>query len=138
MERTQRWAVRTVQALARGTAEDRPLDPLTHGQIDHPSSTGNKGDHRGLGALAHDPKGPATTLQAQVLDVRTAGIADPQAVQPQQDSEGPMDMVEVLGGEEEAPELRAIEAPTFWAVDGRAAHVLGGLEPIRPSMWAKR
>ena len=122
-----------VQALARGTAQDRSFRPLTHGQVDHPCGSGNVGDHRGLGALAHDPKGPVPTLQAQVLDVGTTGLADPQAVQSEQDGEGSMGVVEVLRGEEEPAELGAVEAPPLGAVDGRPAHVLGGVgaDPVR-------
>ena len=96
-----------VQALARGTAEDRPLRPLAHGQVDHPGGSRHKRDDCGLGALAHDPKSPVTSVEPQVLDVGAAGLAHPQTVQAEQDSEGPMGVVKVLRGEEEPSELGA-------------------------------
>ena len=105
-----------VQALARGTAEDRPLRPLAHGQVDHPGGPRHKRDDCGLGALAHDPKSPVTSVEPQILDVGAAGLAHPQTVQAEQDSEGPMGVVEVLRGEEKAPELGAIEPPALGAV----------------------
>ena len=128
-----------VPALPRGAAEDRSLRPLTYGQVDHPGGSGDEGDHCGLGALAHDPEGPGTTIEAQVLDVGTAGLADPQAVQSEEDGERFMGVVEVLGGEEEPAELGAVETPPLGAVDNRAAHVYwAGFETICPSMWPKR
>ena len=107
-----------VQALPQGTAQDRSLRPPTHGQVDHPGGPGNKGDDCRLGALAHDPKGPVTSVEAQVLDVGAAGLAHPQSVEAQQDGESSMGVVEVLGGEEEPSELGAIKPPALGAVDG--------------------
>jgi len=114
-----------VQALARGTEEDRPLRPLAHGQIDHPSGSRNDGDDRRFRFFAHDPKGPVPTVEAQVLDVGTAGLAHPQSVEAEQDGERSMGVVEVLRGEEEPAELGAVEAPAFGTLDGRTADVLG-------------
>ncbi len=116
-----------IQALPRGTAEDRSFGPFAHGQVDHPGGTRHDGDDCGLGALDHDPKGPVPSIDAQVLEVRTAGLAHPQAIEAEQDGEGSMGVVEVLCGEEEPSELGAIDAPALGAVDGRATDVLGGI-----------
>lgn len=64
-------------------------------------------------------------VEAEILGVGGAGLADPQPVEAQQRRQGGVVGVISLGGEKERAELSAVEAATFARVDLGAPGVLG-------------
>ena len=68
-------------------------------------------------------------FEGHVLDVRLAGFADPQAIQPEQHREGGVGTVEPFGGEEESAELASVESALLRRMDLRAANVLSRVGP---------
>jgi hypothetical protein len=115
----------TVKPLTVSAPQDRALVMLAHSQVDSAGGSRDQRDDRGLGALAGDPQGPVTPLDPEVLDVRRAGFADSQTIETEQDGEGCVLAVELLGGEEEHSELGAVEASGVGGMDLGSAHVLG-------------
>ena len=83
IERTRRWAVPPVEALAIVTQEDRSVSPFTDGEVDRSGRTRDQRNEGGFVALAHDPQHPVAPFEGHVLDVGVAGFAHPQAVQPE-------------------------------------------------------
>lgn len=127
-----------VQALAIASQQDRAGAALADGQVDGPGGARHERDDGRLVALADDAECAVAPLEAQVLDVGGARLAHPQAVQPEQDGQGGMGVVEALGGEDQRSQLGAVQAPGVTRVDFWAAHVLGRMAAMRPSMWANR
>ena len=82
--RTHRCAVRRSRRWPSRRAQDRPLAAFTDGEVDGAGGAWHERDDRGLVAFADDAQGAVSAFEAEVLDVRRAGFADPQAVQPQQ------------------------------------------------------
>jgi hypothetical protein len=76
--RTIRAAPVPVRPLPIGGKEDRPVDPLTDGQVDRPRRAGRQPDGDDLAALARDNKSPVPAPGAQVLDIGAGGFTDPQ------------------------------------------------------------
>jgi hypothetical protein len=85
---------------------------------------GTSGITAGLVALADDAQGAVSPLEAEVLDVRRARLAHPQAVEAQQDGQGGVGVVNPLGREQELPELGAVESAGVAGVDLGSANVL--------------
>jgi hypothetical protein len=66
-------------------------------------------------------------LEAEVLDVGRARLADAQTVQSQEDGQSGVGVVDPRGGKQEGPELGAIKAAGVIGVDLGAADVLRGV-----------
>ena len=66
-------------------------------------------------------------IEAQVLGVGSAGLADSQPIESEEDGKSRMVTVVTLGREEERAELAPVEAPPFARMDLRAPHVLSGV-----------
>ena len=131
-----------VEALAVPAAQDRALVAFADGEVDRASGTGNERDDGGLVAFADDPQGAVAALEAEVLDVGRARLADSEAVEAEQHGEGGVGAVEAFGGEQERAELGAVHAAAVAGLDLRAADVLGGVrrdpavdvrEPVEPA-----
>jgi hypothetical protein len=75
---------------------------------------------------------------ALVLDVGAAGLGDPQPLHAQQHGQGEVGVLAALGREQEPGQLAAVKAPPLGLWHRGAAHVLGRVRRIRPSMWAIR
>jgi hypothetical protein len=71
-------------------------------------------------------------LDAEVLDIGGACLADTQPVQPEQHSKRGVVSVVVLSGEQEHAELGAIQSPSVRCVDLGSADVLGGVGADAP------
>ena len=128
----------TVEPLAVPPAQDRPFVALSHGEIDGAGCARHERDHRGLVALSDDREGPVSTLDGEVLDVRTARFGHPQAVEAEQHSQCGVHRVVPLSGEQEGAELGAVHPVALGLGDLGAANVLGGVGGMRPSMCANR
>src|ERR687892_1153472 len=131
-----------VEAVAVTASQDRSVVAFTDGQVDRPSGPGYERRCGGLVALADDPQRAMASFDAEVLDVRGAGLADTQPVQPEQHSKRGVVPVVLLGGEQEHAELGAIKAPGVRCVDLGSAYVLSGVradaaidlrEPVEPT-----
>jgi hypothetical protein len=123
-----------VEALPVSPAQDRPFEAFTDGEVDGSRRAGHERDGGGLAALAEDAQCSVTALEAQVLDVGGARLADPQAVEPEHHSERRVVTVVVLGGEQEHAKLGAVETPGFGWVHPGTADVPGRFDRLRPSM----
>ena len=113
-----------VKPAAIMAQQDRPSGTLSDCQVDRPGGPGHQGDDRRLVALADDAQCSVTPLQAEVLDVGGARLADPQAVQPKEHGKSGMGVVDALGGEQKRPQLGAVEAAGVDWVDLGSADVL--------------
>jgi hypothetical protein len=71
-----------VEAVAVTASQDRPLVAISDGQVDRPSGPRYERHGGGLVALAHDPQRAMAALDAEVLDVGGAGLADTQPFSP--------------------------------------------------------
>jgi hypothetical protein len=127
-----------VEAVAVTASQDRPLVAISDGQVDRPSGPRYERHGGGLVALAHDPQRAMAALDAEVLDVGGAGLADTQPVQPEQHSKRSVVSVVVLGGEQEHTELGAIQAPASDAWTWGLRTYWAGLAWMRPSICANR
>ena len=127
-----------VEPAAVVAEQDRPRRPFADGQVDRPGRPGHQRDDGRLVALADDAQGAVAPLEAEVLDVGRARLADPQAVQAQEHGQGGVGVVDPLGREQNAPSSARSRprASLGWTL-GRRTY-WAGLEAIRPSMWAKR
>jgi hypothetical protein len=65
------------------------------------------------------------SLEAEILDIGGAGLADPQTVEAKQYGKGGVVTVVLLGGEQEHAQLGAVETAGIRRVDLGSAHVLG-------------
>ncbi len=72
------------QALAVVAEEDRPFEPLSDRQIEGPGSAWCEGDDDSLAALAVHHQGAVAPVEAELVDVGTERLGDPQTVQRQQ------------------------------------------------------
>ncbi len=127
-----------VEPLAVLPSEDGSLGALPDNQVDGPSRPRDQWDDCWLVALAEDPEGPVPAVEGDVLDARSARLADPQAVQSEEDGEGRMIPVEAFCCVEEGAELSSVEPrPSDGWTFGRRTY-WAGLAATRPSMWAKR
>jgi hypothetical protein len=125
IDRTHRCAVRRSRRCPSAPEEDRPLSAFADGEVDGPGRPGHERDGRGLVALPDDAQHSVAALEGEVLDVGRAGLAHPQAVEAEQDRQRSMGVVVSLSGEQERPELRAVEATRLVLVHLWAMHVLG-------------
>ncbi len=123
-----------IEALAVMANQNRALSSFPDGEVDRTGGAGNERDEGRFVALANDPQHPVAPLEGHFLNVGLAGLADPEAVQPQQRRQSGMGVVEALGGEEEPPSSPrssprrsdgwTLGRRTYWA----------GLAGMRPSM----
>jgi hypothetical protein len=113
--------------LAVTAPQDRPLVALADRQVDRPGGPGHERHRGGLVALAHDPQRAVATLDAKVLDVGGASLADTQPVEAEQHGERCVAAVVLVGGEEEDAELGAVQPASVGGVDLGSADVLGGV-----------
>ena len=127
-----------VEALAVTTPDNRTGGPVADGQVDGPGRPRHEQDDGGLVSLPDDPKRPVAAFEAQVLDVGGAGLAHPQAVEPEEHGEGGMGVVEAFGREEQCSELGAVETASVAGVDLGSAHALGRVGGDTAVDWAKR
>ena len=131
-----------VQTLAVLSAENRALGPLTDDQVERPGGSRNQRDDGWLVALAQDAEGPVPVVQGQVLDVAPTSLADPEAVEPEQDGKSGVVVVESFGRVEERPELPTVETSSSRRTDLGPTDVLPRVsgnpsvdvgEPIEPT-----
>jgi hypothetical protein len=72
------------QAPAVSSDEDRTPDTLTDREVERPGGPRGQRDGDGLAALAVHQQGPVSSLEAEMLDVGTERLGDPQTVQRQE------------------------------------------------------
>src|SRR5271166_4015382 len=77
----RRATFRTIRPAPVDGEEDGPVAPFAGGQVDRPGGARRERDGDDLAALAGDRQGPVPSLQAQLLDIGTGGLRDPQTVQ---------------------------------------------------------
>jgi hypothetical protein len=65
-----------VEAVAVAAPEDRPFVAFADGPVDRSRGSGDERDGGGLVALADDAQCAVAALEAEVLDVGGAGLAD--------------------------------------------------------------
>ncbi|HYO29613.1 MAG TPA: hypothetical protein VER37_03450, partial [Thermomicrobiales bacterium] len=124
IERTHRVRGAPVEPGAVVAEQDWPGHAFPDGKVDGPGRPEYQGDDGRLVALAGNTQCPVPSLEAETLDVGRACLADPQTIQPEEDGQRSMGMVDPLGGEEERPELGAVEASGVVRVDLGSADVL--------------
>ena len=107
--------------------QDWPSGTFPDGQVDRFGFPGHQGNECRLVALADDAQCPVAPLEVEVLDVRRAHLADPQAVQSKEHDKSGMGVVDPLGGEQKGGRLRAVEAAGLVGVDLGPADVLRGV-----------
>jgi hypothetical protein len=91
----------TVESLAVVTQQDRSVDSFAHGQVDRASGARHQRNQSELVALADDAQRAMSSFEGYVLDVGSAGLGDPETVQPEQHGERGVRVVESFGGEQE-------------------------------------
>jgi hypothetical protein len=64
---------------AAAVEQDRPADAVSDRPVDGPANRGRQRDQDDLGALAAYAQHPVAVLFAEVGDVRSGGLEDPQA-----------------------------------------------------------
>jgi hypothetical protein len=98
-----------VQLPSIGCEEDRPIQPLTDGQVDRSSRPGRDWDGDDLAALAGDHKRPVPPLYAEGFDVGASGFGDPQPVERQQRDQRVLGGYAEPGGDQQRAELVAVQ-----------------------------
>ena len=121
-----------IEPLPISTDQDRALVPLADYEIDRAGSARNKWDHRRLVALAGDTQRSMSALEAEVLDVRGAGLGDAQSIETQQHGECCVGAVALLGGEQEASQLAAIHPVRLGRLDLGSANILSRVSRDAP------
>jgi hypothetical protein len=92
-----------VEPAAVVAEQDRPSGTFPDGQVDRPGDPRHQGYDCRPVALADDAECPVTPLEAEVLDVGRARLADPQAVQSEEHGKGGMGVIDPLGGDRNEP-----------------------------------
>ena len=116
-----------IEALAVMANQNRALSSFPDGEVDRTGGAENERDEGRFVAVANDPQHPVTPLEGHFFNVGLAGLAGPEAVQPQQRRQSRMGVVKALGGEEEPAQVPTVEAASLGWVDLGATHVLGGV-----------
>jgi hypothetical protein len=116
-----------IKALSVASHQDRPLVAFTDREVNRSSGAWHERDHGRLVALAGDAQCAVSAFEAEILDVGGACFCDAQTVEAEQDGEGCVGVVVVLGGEQEASELAAVHAVTFGRLNLGPAYVLRGV-----------
>jgi hypothetical protein len=111
----------SVQSLAVTAQEDGAGTPLADGDVDRPRRPRDERDDGRLVTLLYDAQGPVAPLEAEVLDVGCARLADPEDIQPEENGQSGVRGVEPLGGEEEGAELGAVQSSSVggWTLGRR-------------------
>jgi hypothetical protein len=89
----------SIEALPIMADEDGSFLSFAEGSVDSSGRAGHEWDQSRLVSLAHDPKRPMPSLEPEVLYVRPARLAHPQAVEAEQCAERRVGVVEALCGE---------------------------------------
>ena len=100
----------TVEALTASGDEDRAAGTFADGQVDGAGRARCQRDGDGLAALAHDGERPMSSLDAEGLDVGSDRFGHPQPVERQQGDQGVLGGGTEPGGDEERPDLVAVQA----------------------------
>jgi len=98
-----------VQAAPVSGEEDGAVAAFAGGQVDCPGGAGRERDGDNLAALAGDRQRPVATFQAQVLDVGTGGLGDPQPVQREQRDQRMLGWRPEPGRHQQRAELVAVQ-----------------------------
>lgn len=114
----------TVETLTVVADEDRSLTSFTDGEIDGAGGAWHERYHGRLVPFAEDPECAVSAVEAEVADVRLAGFADPQPVEPEQHRESGALATKLFGGEEEPTEFSAVHPVAQARMDLRASNVL--------------
>lgn len=128
----------TVKALPIVADQDRPLTPLTNGQIDGARSARHERNHRRLVSLARNPERAVPSVEADVADIGLARLADPETVEAEEHRKSRTLVTECSAMNRKRPSsVRSIPWPWLGCTFGRRTY-WAGFEAIRPSMCAKR
>ena len=127
-----------IEALAVLATEDRSFGALTDHQVEGPGGPRHQWDHSRLAAFAENPKGPVPVGKGHVLNIGPACLANPEAIEPEQNRQGSMILVAVSAVIRKVPNSRrsrplpsdgwTLGRRTYWA----------GFAGTLPSMWANR
>ena len=98
--RTDASGAVAVKTLARMGQEDRTLDALTDRAIDRPRRPRRERNANHLAALSPHHQCPVTALDAQVLDVGSERLGDPQPVEGEQGDQGVLPGVTEAGDDQ--------------------------------------
>ncbi len=120
-----------VEALTVMAQQDGTVSPFTDSEVEGSGGTRHQRNEGRLGSLAYDPQHPMASLEGHVLDVGVAGLADTQAIQPEEHRQSGVGMVKALGGEQELTQLASVQPPPLGGMHGGAADILGrvGADP---------
>ena len=127
-----------IKTLPVTTLQDRSLAALADGQVDRSGRPRDEWDRRGLVSFADDAQRPMSPLEPEILDVGGARFAHAQTIETEQDRQRRVLVVVLPTGEQEqASSERSRPRASVGCTCGRRTYC-AGLDPIRPSMWAKR
>jgi hypothetical protein len=104
-----RMSSTSVEAIPVPTPKNRAVRTLTDDQVQGPSRSRDERHQAWLVAFAKDPERPMPVIEGDVLDVRRTRFAHAQSVEPEQNREGRMIVVETFCRAEERPELPSVE-----------------------------
>lgn len=121
-----------VEALTVAAAQDRTLAALADGEIDRPRRARHQRNGGWLVAFPKDPQDSMAAPDAKILGVGGTRLGDPKAVQPEQHRQRCVIVVIAFGGEEESPQLGAIQAATLGRVNLGPADILRGVRGHAP------
>jgi len=96
-----------VEASAVAASQDRAFATLADRQVEGAAGSGDERDGRRLVPFADDPLGPVPAFEPEFFDVGSAGFADTQAVQSEQDSDRGVHRGDALCGVEKRGHLTA-------------------------------
>ena len=105
--------------------QDWLVTAFADGQVNGPGGSRDERDHRRLVALTGDPKGPVTAVEAKIINVGVACLADPEPVQAEQDCQSSMLTVDTFGREQEPSKFGAVEPVALGGMNFGSADVLG-------------
>jgi hypothetical protein len=121
------------ETLAVAASKDGVCVAFADGEVDGPRGAWYERDGSGLVALAEDPEGAVSSLEAESFDVGCARFANSESVESEQYRKRSVVAIEAFRGEQERAQFRAVHAVALVGVHSRSADVLGGVEAMRPS-----
>jgi hypothetical protein len=100
----------TVETLLFSGHEDRAAGPFPDPEVDSTGGTRRERNGDALAALAHDGKGPMSSLDTQGLDVGPDRFGHPQTIECQQRDQRMLGCGAETSGDEEGADLVAVQA----------------------------
>ena len=114
-----------LESLPIAASKDGAFVAFADGEVDGPRGARDERNDGGLVALAEYPEGAVSSLEAEILDVRGACLANPETVEPEQHHERGVVTIEAFRGEQERAQFGAVHSVAIGGVHSGSPDVLG-------------